>query len=238
MIELARAGKPPFPRTFDRIIYTGASFEAIVGKILNINHPEDVDATIYAGFSKVWVNAVPGFVLTAELLSAVEVEPERYGSSPVAYLEADSESGVAILLFYGPGECYDETFIASDYRKRGTISVGEGMRIAEHLLAEVETTIPCATIFFYRHDADIGFFRCDGCIGNRHSHRVQGFGTCHHGSTGCSFLWDHRFGNFWTWKLWKWPFKHLRADKYLYPAAQNFTAIHVENSWTCLDASV
>lgn len=143
---------------------------AIVGNIININHPDDIDATIHAGFSKVWVNAVPGFILTAELLPAAEVEPERYGSLPDGYLEADSESGIAFLLFYGPGEYYDETFVASDYRKRGIISVGEGMRIAEHLLNEDGTIVPYATIFLYRYDADIGPFRCDGCIGNRHSH--------------------------------------------------------------------
>lgn len=49
----------------------------------------------------------------------------KYASLDPGYLQATIQSGVAALLFYGPGKYYDTTFIAQDYNNRGTITVGE-----------------------------------------------------------------------------------------------------------------
>jgi pimeloyl-ACP methyl ester carboxylesterase len=118
LAKIARAGGGGFPRPFKKIVFVGGSLGSIIGNILNINHPDDVDATILGGFSREWLPAVPGFIATARLLPA--------NSLPVGYLQATSRTGVAYLLFFGPGVFYDTAFINRDYDNRGTVTVGEG----------------------------------------------------------------------------------------------------------------
>jgi pimeloyl-ACP methyl ester carboxylesterase len=130
IVKVARQGPTAsysyFPRVFNRIILAGASLGSIVANEVTSTYPTDIDAVILGAFTKVWVNAVPGFIVTAELLPARLIQPNMYGSLPVGYLAANSQSGVDFLLFYGPGEYYDTQFIAWDYQTRGTISVDEG----------------------------------------------------------------------------------------------------------------
>ncbi|KUJ10286.1 uncharacterized protein LY89DRAFT_675142 [Mollisia scopiformis] len=125
MILLARNGALPFPRNFDKIIFVGESLGSLVGNYLNVNYPQDADATILAGFAKDWVTVIPGFTFTAGLLPALGVQPSRYGNLDPSYLEASIQSGVEFLLFYGPNTYYDRTFILQDYANRGIITLGE-----------------------------------------------------------------------------------------------------------------
>lgn len=141
MIHLARAGASPFPRSFSKIIFVGESLGSLVGNFLNVNYPNDADATILAGFAKDWVTVIPGmprihpyaiiiltssgFTFTAGLLPAFDVDPVRYGDLDPSYLEATIQSGVEFLLFYGPNIYYNRTFILQDYNNRGTITLGE-----------------------------------------------------------------------------------------------------------------
>jgi pimeloyl-ACP methyl ester carboxylesterase len=72
-----------FPHPFKKIILVGHSLGSIIANNLNAMYPKDVDATILGGFSKDWFLAVPGFILTANLLPAAIVEPTRYGTYPI-----------------------------------------------------------------------------------------------------------------------------------------------------------
>lgn len=107
---------------------------------MNANYPDDVDATILTGFSKQWVNVVPGFVATALLLPAP--------GKPVGYLQATNEQGVAFLLFYSNGmeKYYDINFIHQDYVNRGTITVGEGVTGAMGIVIAAEYTKPVLVV--------------------------------------------------------------------------------------------
>ncbi|KAE8450569.1 hypothetical protein EG329_006300 [Mollisiaceae sp. DMI_Dod_QoI] len=125
IIKLARAGSSPFPRTFHKIIVVGESLGSLVANFLNVNYPNDADATILGGFSKDWATVIPGFTVTAGLLPAFGVQPARYGNLDPGYLEATSQPGVEFLLFYGPGTYYNRSFIVQDYNNRGTITLGE-----------------------------------------------------------------------------------------------------------------
>ncbi|KAF8863223.1 hypothetical protein BDZ45DRAFT_738558 [Acephala macrosclerotiorum] len=125
IIKLARVGGNPFPRIFQNIIVVGASMGSLNANYLNVNYPQDVNATILTAFSKDWASVIPGFTVTAGLVPAVGVNYAKYGSLDPGYLQATIQSGVAALLFYGPGQYYDTNFIAQDYNNRGTITVGE-----------------------------------------------------------------------------------------------------------------
>lgn len=60
IIQLARAGSPPIPRAFDKIITVGASMGSLALNYLNVNYPQDADATILTGFAKDWATVIPG----------------------------------------------------------------------------------------------------------------------------------------------------------------------------------
>lgn len=62
MVLLARAGSSPFPRKFSKIIFVGESLGSLVGNFVNVNYPNDLDATILAGFAKDWVTVIPGML--------------------------------------------------------------------------------------------------------------------------------------------------------------------------------
>ena len=87
----------------------------------------------------------PGFTATAELLPAVLTDSTTYGflNSDLGYLIANSLSGVEYLLYYGPYQYYDPSFIALDYAARGTITIGEaltgalGISVAEEYTGSV-----------------------------------------------------------------------------------------------------
>ena len=87
----------------------------------------------------------PGFTATAELLSATLTDSARYGflSGDLGYLIANSLSGVEYLLYYGPYQYYDLSYIALDYAARGTITIGEaitgalGISVAEEYTGSV-----------------------------------------------------------------------------------------------------
>lgn len=129
IIKLARSNPgagSPFPRTFNKIIQVGCSMGSLMANVLNVQYPDDVDATILTGFAKTWINTIPGFTVTAGLLPAQLVQPDKYGPLTVGYLQATSEPGIEYLLFYGPpGTNYDPVFVHQDYQNRGTITVGE-----------------------------------------------------------------------------------------------------------------
>lgn len=84
---------------------------------MNANYPNEVDATILTGFSYQWVNVVPGFITTAELLPVPGL--------PIGYLHANSESSAAFLLQYAP--YYDTDFFHQDFLDKGIITVGESV---------------------------------------------------------------------------------------------------------------
>ncbi|KAI6712745.1 hypothetical protein JHW43_004712 [Diplocarpon mali] len=134
MIKLARAGPAggsPFPRAFNNIIHVGCSMGSLAANVLNVQYPDDVNATILTGFSKTWVNVIPGFTLTAGLIPAQLVQANKYGPLTQGYLLATSEAGVEYLLFYGPpGINYDPVFIHQDYLNRGTLTLGEAASAA------------------------------------------------------------------------------------------------------------
>ncbi len=87
----------------------------------------------------------PGFTATAELLPAVLTDSARYGylNGDLGYLIANSLFGVEYLLYYGPYQYYDPSFIALDYAARGTITIGEaitgalGISVAEEYTGSV-----------------------------------------------------------------------------------------------------
>ncbi|EKD19781.1 ctr copper transporter family protein [Drepanopeziza brunnea f. sp. 'multigermtubi' MB_m1] len=175
MIQLIRAGPAggsPFPRAFDKIIHVGCSMGSLMANVLNVQYPSDVDATILTGFSKTWINVIPGFTLTAGLLPAQLVQPSTYGPLTVGYLLPTSEPGVEYLLFYGPpGTNYDPEFIHQDYLNRGTLTLGEAVSSA---------LIPTASrykgsVFVMTGQQDVVFCGSLGFIGG-------GPGNCGNGS--------------------------------------------------------
>ncbi|CZR62399.1 uncharacterized protein PAC_12296 [Phialocephala subalpina] len=119
IIRIARADQSPFPRSFQDIIVVGASMGSLNANYLNVNYPQDVNATILTAISKDWVSVIPGFTVTAGLVPAVGVNYAKYGSLDPGYLQASIQSGVAALLFHGPGQYYNTSFIAQDYNNRG-----------------------------------------------------------------------------------------------------------------------
>lgn len=128
IILLARGGASPFPRPFDQVIVAGHSLGSIIVQSFSVKYPSDADAIILTGYSRFIINFLPGMVLTALLLPAAVVQPDKYGDLAVGYFEASVFSGVEYLFFYGAnGQYSDPDFIAYDYTLRGCLTVGEGV---------------------------------------------------------------------------------------------------------------
>jgi pimeloyl-ACP methyl ester carboxylesterase len=128
LIKMAKAGATPFPRKFTNTIIVGCSLGSLVANTLLANYPDAINAAILTGFSKSWVNTIPGFTATAELLPAAFVDPNRFGRLGPTYLAADNELGVEYLLFYkGTKPTYDPALVQADFDARGTITLGEAI---------------------------------------------------------------------------------------------------------------
>lgn len=126
---MARTGTSPFPRKFTDIIVVGHSMGSVVTQSLSVVYPTDADCYILTGYSKYIVNFLPGIFVTGVLLPAAVVQPSKFDSLPVGYLEAASFDGIVYLFWYDPyhnGTYYDPAFPAFDFAQRETITVGEG----------------------------------------------------------------------------------------------------------------
>jgi hypothetical protein len=103
---------------------------SLVANTLMTNYPDAVNGSILTGFSKTWVNVIPGFAVTAGLKPAALVDPQRFGNLGATYLAATYAPGVQYLLFYtssGGKQYFDPALSKADYDARGTITVGEAI---------------------------------------------------------------------------------------------------------------
>lgn len=126
LVQIIRAS--PFttylPRTFSKIVYVGHSYGSLIGNGVNVKHPNDVDVTVLTGFSKT-TTAFPGVLAGAVPAPADTVNIAKYGTRPVGYLEATSESGMQFSFFGLPGS-FDPALFTLDWSLRETLTVGEG----------------------------------------------------------------------------------------------------------------
>jgi pimeloyl-ACP methyl ester carboxylesterase len=124
IITKIRSSNPsPLPRTFAKIIYAGHSYGSILGNSLVAKYPTDVDALLLTGYSSKYLLALPGTTLSADLLPADTISPDRFGAFSPGYLEISSSSGFD-YLFYRPGG-FDPALQALDFSIRGTFATGE-----------------------------------------------------------------------------------------------------------------
>jgi hypothetical protein len=130
------------PRTFSKIVYAGHSYGSLIGNGVNVKYPNDVDVTVLTGFSKTTI-AFPGVLTGAVPAPADTVNTAKYGTLPVGYLEATSESGMQ-FSFFGSSGSFDPALFTLDYSLRETLTVGEGgafntfPRIPTHLEMIIE----------------------------------------------------------------------------------------------------
>lgn len=121
LIALIRANKAKLPRAFNKIIYVGHSFGSLIGHLMNVNHPNAVEASLLTGFSKTLINELPGLVTSFNLLPADTVL-SQFSNLRVGYLTPDNEQGAIWTFFQGS---YDPAFAEYVYSIRQTITIGE-----------------------------------------------------------------------------------------------------------------
>lgn len=99
----------------------------------SVDFPNVADCIILTGYSKYILNILAGIFITAGLLPAQIVSPDKFGNLPLGYLEPSSYSGILYLFWYDPynnGTYYNPAFPVYDYPLRQALSVGEGATIA------------------------------------------------------------------------------------------------------------
>lgn len=147
------------PRAFSKIISVGHSIGSIVANDHSVKYPNDINAIILTGFSESILVPASGVLLTAGVFPADTVDPVKFGSLSIGYLEPTSPFGMQFLFWY-PGN-YDPAFQAIDYTLRGTITVGEGATAALGIQTAPLFTGP---VFVVTGDKDVLFCGVTGTI--------------------------------------------------------------------------
>ncbi|RFU29275.1 hypothetical protein B7463_g7073, partial [Scytalidium lignicola] len=150
IVRSVRAGHDPFPRSFAKVIYVGHSIGSIVGNMLNVRYPTDVDATILTGFSNQFTPAVGNILSNMKTLPAAIVQPSRYGNLETGYLDPSFKPGVQFAFFYPGG--YDVRLFDYNYSIRGTITLGEIITVFSTIIPAPQYTGPIY-IITGQHDA-------------------------------------------------------------------------------------
>ena len=121
-------GNCPLPRTFQRLIYVGASYGSVIGNLMAKEHPEDFKEIILTGWSKSVLPSLPG-IASLGAMPASQVDPSRFGDLPAGYLTTPNET-TRTESFFGDAEVVDfEAEMANlFFERKDVISSGQFVR--------------------------------------------------------------------------------------------------------------
>ena len=142
--RLAKQGTSPLPRAFEKVIYVGHSFGSLIGNLVNEKYPDLVDATILTGWSNTFLVSGVRDAIGIVALPAQLVDPMQFGDLAVGYMEVSSESGDVYAFFQQGG--YDPAMQALDWKRRGTLTLGELLTFPFAIAAAPGYTLPVLVI--------------------------------------------------------------------------------------------
>lgn len=124
VLQSARLGTLPIAqqRSFNKIIYAGHSYGAMVGNALSIQHPDAVDSYLMTGFSFKLLQGQAGVIVQSGFQPAAVALPNKYGHLDPGYVTSTNGPGVRSVFYHGD---FDDAVFQQDFSRRGTLTVAE-----------------------------------------------------------------------------------------------------------------